>query len=216
MNGSSRQAEKGDGAASGGGLDRGVRALVRVSGAVAGRDQARLDAVLEEALENRPRDVEEVLVQSYLFVGFPSALNAMARWRRISGRPAPPPRTDDPGLRLDRGEDVCRRVYGDQYERLRSNIAELHPDLDRWMVEEGYGKVLGREGLTLTERELCILALLAVQEVPVQLHSHLRGALEVGATPRQVQAALVAVNEMVSPRFRPRAQEIWDRVRSPR
>ncbi|GIS80694.1 MAG: hypothetical protein CM1200mP14_22600 [Gammaproteobacteria bacterium] len=33
----------------------------------------------------------------------------------------------------------------------------------------------------LVERELCIVALLAVLDVPKQLYSHLRGALNVGA-----------------------------------
>lgn len=216
MKGSGSEMGGRKGNSTGDALDAGLRTLVRVSGAVAARDGPRMDAVLAEALEARPEGVEEVLVQSYLFVGFPAALNALARWRRISGRNAPPPRIDDPALRSGRGEEVCRRVYGNQYERLRSNIERLHPDLDRWMVEEGYGKVLGREGLGLMERELCIAALLAVQQVPVQLHSHLRGALAVGATPGQVEAALEAVNEMVSPLFRPRVRQIWDRVRPPR
>jgi alkylhydroperoxidase/carboxymuconolactone decarboxylase family protein YurZ len=40
------------------------------------------------------------------------------------------------------------------------------------------------------ERELCIVALLAVLDVPKQLYSHLRGALNVGAHAWQVLRAL--------------------------
>ena len=36
-----------------------------------------------------PTPVEEALLQSYLFVGYPAALNAFALWRQLSGRPAP-------------------------------------------------------------------------------------------------------------------------------
>jgi 4-carboxymuconolactone decarboxylase len=49
---------------------------------------------------------------------------------------------------------------------------------------EGYGKVL-RSALDLKTRELCIIALLASQDAPHQLHSHLRGALT-GATTAEV------------------------------
>ena len=49
-------------------------------------------------------------------------------------------------------------VYGPMYEKLRVNMRALHPALDAWMIVEGYGKVLGRPGLDLPRRELCIVA----------------------------------------------------------
>jgi len=36
-----------------------------------------------------PVSVEEIILQSYLFAGFPRALNAMRMWRVVSERPAP-------------------------------------------------------------------------------------------------------------------------------
>ena len=39
------------------------------------------------------------MLQSYLFAGFPRALNAAREWRRVSGAPAP---ADDEGARLRR------------------------------------------------------------------------------------------------------------------
>jgi 4-carboxymuconolactone decarboxylase len=62
--------------------------------------------------------------------------------------------------------------------------------MERWMVVEGYGKVLGRPQLDLPTRELCIVALLAVLGMPRQLHSHLRGALNAGATLEEVEVAM--------------------------
>ncbi len=108
-----------------------------------------------------PTAVKEALLQGYLILGYPVALNALARWREISGRPASAPPEDDWTGLPQRGADVCRRVYGGAYGGLRNNVRALHPDLERWMVEEGYGKVLGREGLDLAERELCVVAMLA-------------------------------------------------------
>lgn len=191
-----------------------LRALVRVSAAVATRKESCLRTALAEVRDAAaPEEVEEVLVQTYLFVGFPAALNALALWRGFSGWPASPPMEDDPLTRGRRGEAVCRRVYGQQYERLRRNVRDLHPDLDRWMVEEGYGKVLGRPGLDLPERELCVAALLAVLGAPVQLYSHLRGALEVGVEPDEVEAMLREVDELAPTTDVEEIRKVWRRVR---
>jgi 4-carboxymuconolactone decarboxylase len=55
------------------------------------------------------------------------------------------------------------------------------------MLEEGYGKVLSRPHMDLKVRELCIIGVLVGLDAPQQLYSHLRGALNVGATPEEVE-----------------------------
>jgi L-asparaginase II len=209
----------------GGALGEGVAALVRLSGALATRDPARIrEAQVRAARTATPDQVEEVMVQAYLFLGFPGALNPFVLWRRGRAGGGKPPgkggsRADadpsgDPAAWEARGEEVCRRVYGDRYDDLRANIRGLHPDLDRWMVVEGYGKVLGRPGMDLAVRELCIVGLLAVLDAPVQLYSHLRGALAVGADEARVEDALGVVDEYMDDGVRSRALETWDRVKS--
>jgi 4-carboxymuconolactone decarboxylase len=170
-------------------LDVPTQALVRLAAILAVGDEPAVRAALAGALRLVPALwVEELILQSYLFAGFPRALNAMREWRRLSRRPAP---LDDPGAHLARtpeewervGEATCAAVYGRFYERLRPNIAALHPALDGWMITEGYGKVLSRPGLDLVRRELCIVAVCAAARQDRQLHSHLHGALNVGAPP---------------------------------
>lgn len=194
--------------------ERRTRILARISGALASRDEAALRAALERGGRLEPGAVEEVLVQSYLFLGFPLTLNGFALWREVAGVPAPPPVREPAEAVARRGEEVCGRVYGRAYDALRERVAALHPDLDRWMIEEGYGKVLGRPGLPLRERELCIVALLAVLDVPTQLFSHLRGALHVGATAAEVETVLAEVHDLVpGEAARERTGETWRRVR---
>lgn len=160
-----------------------------------------------------PGAVEEALLQSYLFVGYPVALNALALWRELSGRPAPTGVVDDAALWARRGAEVLRRVYGGQYDDVRANVRALHPDMERWMVSEGYGKVLGREGLDLVERELCVVALLAVLDTPRQLYSHLRGARNVGAADGEIEDALAAAKPFATEAAWDHAQEAWSRLR---
>ena len=81
------------------------------------------------------------------------------------------------------------------YDRLRENIRHLHPLLDDWMIDEGYGKVLSRSGLDLPRRELCIVAACAATGQDRQLHSHLHGARNAGASVGAVDAAVDSLGE---------------------
>ena len=199
-------------------LDEPTTLLVRLSGAIAGGSEADVRANATACtLGVDPVWVEEVILQSYLFAGLPRTLNAMREWRRLSGRVAP---VEDEGVDAERrvaewrarGEETCAAVYAEMYDRLRVNIAALHPALDSWMVVEGYGKVLGRPQLDLMRRELCIVAMCAVAKQDRQLQSHLHGALNVGATPEQVAGSLVAVGDMVGKTGLTRALAMLKRV----
>lgn len=124
-----------------------------------------------------------------LYAGYPAALEALrdllAAW---PGRA----RAVDQGTRASwraRGRALCRRVYGSVYPVLVRRVAELHPDLARWMEETGYGRVLARPGLGARERELITVAVLAQGGWERQLVSHLLGAARLGATPAEIRRA---------------------------
>jgi 4-carboxymuconolactone decarboxylase len=146
--------------------------------------------------------VEEIILQSYLFAGFPRALNAARAWRSASGRLAPAKDSEAPAKDLalwrERGEETCAIVYGESYEQLRENIRRLHPALDEWMIVDGYGKVLSRPGVDLRTRELCVVAACAVSGQQRQLHSHLHGAINAGASPGELAAVLDALTDLIS------------------
>jgi 4-carboxymuconolactone decarboxylase len=165
-------------------------ALLRLSAALGsvGRDDWA-EVLAETAAVAEPGAIDEVILQAHLFAGFPTVLNVFTVWRRLHPETTS---TADPSLeeRRSAGEDLCREIYGAAYERLRAHVAGLHPDLDRWAIEEGYGKTLSRPGLSPVERELCVVALLTAAGQEPQLRSHLRGALNVGAMPVQIERAL--------------------------
>lgn len=178
--------------------------LVRLAAAIAGGTEAEVRAALAAATAATVPAiwVDELLLQSYLFCGFPRALNAAREWRRLSPTPAPSESAADPRdaeAWLARGEATCAAVYGDMYEKLRHNVFDLHPALDAVMVMDGYGKVLGRPGLDLPRRELCIVAACAVTGQDRQLHSHLHGALNVGVAPAVLQETIAALAPTLGP-----------------
>lgn len=184
-------------------LGTGLRHLVRIAGAIAGSPEGQMRAIMSDAIDEvDPVAVEEIILQSYLFAGFPRALNAARAWRAVSNREAPEEDENAAGDGVAqwrrRGEETCRIVYGEMYEKLRENIRDLHPALDEWMIIDGYGKVLSRPYVDLRTRELCVVAACATSGQQRQLHSHLHGALNAGSTAPEIAAVLDALNDLIS------------------
>jgi 4-carboxymuconolactone decarboxylase len=177
-------------------------AIVRLGAAAASGDANRLGAALDAAACVEADDIEELLLQTYLFAGFPRTINAFFTWQAWASRDGRTrgrrrvERSEGDDLRL-RGETLCRWVYGDHFEPLQIRLNRLHPELAEWTLVEGYGKVLGRPGRPGPERrELAAVGALIAVEAGRQLASHLRGALHVGVDrPVLERAALVVARE---------------------
>jgi 4-carboxymuconolactone decarboxylase len=195
-----------------------VRLVLAAAATALGRaDVCR--AALRIALRDgvAPERLREAVLQTYLFAGYPRAINALGELSALSPVPGP---GVDPGADAgqmpqwrERGEDLCRRVYGEErYPRLLELMGRISPELGRWMVVEGYGKVLSRPGLDAVTRELVAVGALLVLHVPAQLAAHLRGALLVGARPDEVTAA-VRTGALLAPERLVEAGELLDRAR---
>ena len=198
-------------------FDAATRALVRLAARIAAGSETAVRAGVNEtvATETPARWVEEVILQSYLFAGFPRALNAAREYRRVQGkRHSGVLGKGQEGADFRAlGEATCALVYGKFYNKLRHNIVELHPELDEWMILEGYGKVLSRPGLDLVRRELCIVASCVAAGQDRQLHSHLHGARNVGAPERAISDTLEALEGVVNEEHRRRSVLLWARVK---
>jgi 4-carboxymuconolactone decarboxylase len=206
-------------------FDLATRALVRLAARIAGGSELDVrDGLRETAGAATPEVwVEELILQSYLFCGFPRALNAAREWRRSTARNGEGVEAKGRGTGggtsemnlpdfLSAGEATCERVYGRFYSKLRQNIVALHPELDTWMIVEGYGKVLSRPALDLGRRELCIVAACVAAGQDRQLHSHLHGSRNVGVPDDVIGASLDALEGTVNPVFLERAVSLWAKV----
>jgi len=202
-------------------LDARTAALVRVAAAVARGKAPELEMRFAAARDARVPGlwIEELLLQSMLVVGYPLALVAFGTWRglgaRIEGDGAGPEDLAhaDWEAWAARGAVVCREVYGRAYHKLLVNLRALHPALEHLVLVDAYGKVIGRPGLDLKRRELCTVATTAVLGTAEQLHSHLRGALNTGASGEEVEAVLGLVDGDLDPERRRSAREQWADVK---
>ena len=208
-------------------LDARTAALVRVAAAVARGKASELEMRFAAARDARVPGlwIEELLLQSMLVVGYPLALVAFGTWRGLGGPIVGDGAGGAGGAGAEdlahadweawaaRGAVVCREVYGRAYHKLLVNLRALHPALEHLVLVDAYGKVIGRPGLDLKRRELCTVATTAVLGTAEQLHSHLRGALNTGASGEEVEAVLGVVDGDLDPERRRSAREQWADVK---
>ncbi len=154
--------------------------LALLSAASVLRKEKYFDTILNKLLNvNCPVvKVYEAILQTYLFAGFPSALVSLKKLGKIAGNNSKYEEYDIKQY-FKRGEKNCRTIYGNKYDKLITNVKSFSPEMAAWLIIEGYGKVLGRRGLTLSEREICIISILSSLKFRDQLYSHINGAVRV-------------------------------------
>ena len=202
----------------GAGIEPRTIALIRVALAIAIGDEtkARDRMIAARAAGVPDLWIDEILLQSFLNVGYPLALMAFGVWRAVAG---PVKDAGEPiahGLWEDwtrRGAETCGAVYGRTFHKLMQNLKGLHPALEALVLVDAYGKVIGRPGLDLRRRELCTLAAVATLTTPKQLHAHLRGAINTGSTREDVDAVLAIVEQDLPADRALKVWEIWADVR---
>jgi alkylhydroperoxidase/carboxymuconolactone decarboxylase family protein YurZ len=154
---------------------------------------SELMSALERAKETANREeVHEVFLQQYLFVGFPSALEAMKALGKVWPREGVQIMVEPMSYQTftERGQELYEQVYSKNADVVRKEMLNLSPDLAAWAVIEGYGKTLSRSGLDVKTRELCIVGILTQLGWKRQLFSHIMGAINVGAGKDEVKAAI--------------------------
>lgn len=133
------------------------------------------------------KQLYELTLQGYLFLGFPSAIEAFGVLDGII-LPRKNKREQSTLSRVKKGRNICRSIYREKYPALMQNLSRKSPELVDWIIEEGYGKVLSRPGAGLHLRELFSVGLLAATGFPKQLFAHLRALVEMGEEPRGLAA----------------------------
>ncbi|CAM4049221.1 carboxymuconolactone decarboxylase family protein [Deinococcus frigens] len=82
-------------------------------------------------------------------------------------------------------------VFGSQHDRIMERLQGLDADLAAYIQDFAYDTVYDSSALDLKTQELIACALLVSLGSPPELRTHLRGALNAGATEAQVRGALM-------------------------
>ncbi len=160
-----------------------------------------------------PGRILELVLQAFLFAGFPRLINSLRAYRHHFGAEvgtgaARSQSQEDIDRWRERGEALFRRIYDRHADRVLGDLDHYHEDLRDWIVVDAYGKILGRPALDAAERELAAVTALVVSGDLLQLSSHIRGALHCGARAAELEIALEAAADFSSEERLRRAREV--------
>ncbi|WJZ02940.1 carboxymuconolactone decarboxylase family protein [Corynebacterium freiburgense] len=138
-----------------------------------------------------PQQVIETFVHETIYAGFPAALNAVSVAREVfSARGIAPDVSQhqtEATRRFDTGSKLLKEIDGAGGTAVVEALADIAPDLGRFIVEYSFGDVYARPGLTLKERELVtVAACIALGTCVPQLRLHMQGYLNVGGTTEEL------------------------------
>jgi 4-carboxymuconolactone decarboxylase len=89
--------------------------------------------------------------------------------------------------RYERGLARLREVDGSAGDKVIESLADISPDLGKYIIEFGFGDIYSRPGLTLQQRELAtVAALTALGTAQPQLKVHVAAALNVGLSRTEI------------------------------
>jgi 4-carboxymuconolactone decarboxylase len=107
------------------------------------------------------RQIVETILHMTVYAGFPAAINGIAAAREVftaTGNDEEPAREPAAPNRYERGLEALRQVDGHTGEQVIASLADIAPDLARYIIEFSFGDIYSREGLDLHTRELATVA----------------------------------------------------------
>ncbi|MCB9899060.1 MAG: carboxymuconolactone decarboxylase family protein [Planctomycetes bacterium] len=200
------------------GGDPELRCLALLHGAaVVGRFDAVPDLLaLGRARGTSRARLEECGLQVVAYGGFPRAIEFLSMLEPALDEDGDPravahdARTSDE--RLAAGRAVFERIYARQTDDVLGTLDGLVPGFADWVLDDAYGRILSRPGLSLAEREILAVAALALAALPRPLGSHVRGALRNGSTVEVVEDILRCSMVLADPRARSVTVQALDRL----
>ncbi|GAB3106181.1 carboxymuconolactone decarboxylase family protein [Streptomyces calidiresistens] len=91
------------------------------------------------------------------------------------------------GERHKRGMDRMRQVLGPKADTVLGDLADVAPELGRFIVEFAYGEVHSSPGLDHRQRSLVAISVLSgIGGCEPALELHVHGALNVGLDPSEI------------------------------
>jgi len=94
--------------------------------------------------------------------------------------------------RFDKGWKKFEEIHGPVAKATVNSLKDISPELGRFVTEFAFGDIYSRPGLDLKTRQMVTIAsLTTLGSAPLQLKSHIRGALNVGCTKQEIVEVLL-------------------------
>ncbi|MBI4814561.1 MAG: carboxymuconolactone decarboxylase family protein [Methanobacterium sp.] len=97
--------------------------------------------------------------------------------------------------RYNRGWERLKEIDGEAGEAVLESLKDIAPDLARYIIEFSFGDVYSRNGTTLKEKEIAVVAgLTAMGNAAPQLKVHIHGALNVGVSTEELVEVILQMS----------------------
>lgn len=97
--------------------------------------------------------------------------------------------------RYEKGWKKFEEIHGPVAKATRESLKDISPELAKFVTEFAFGDIYSRPGLNLKTRQLLtIVSLVTLGTAPLQLKSHIKGALNVGCTKAEIVEAILQMS----------------------
>ena len=158
------------------------KSIVEISAYASAGDLENLSDVLNKALDNKMtiNEINEILIQSYAYCGFPRSLNAISTFinvvndRKAKGIKVLPANANKAQI----GETTREQLAGGKTKAAWQTFA---PGIEQYLLEHLFADIFARGVLTHQERELATVSFLSViKGAEPQLNAHINMAKNTG------------------------------------
>lgn len=182
-----------------GGLDDKTRELITVVSLASMQTLPQLKAHINAALNvgNDPLAVREAIYLCAPFIGFPRTLNAMGVFNEVAKErdiklPLKTQGTVTDQTRYEKGLEIQTPLYADEVKTaMRSLPAPYAQKIPYILTSFVFGDFYARNGLSIQQKELLVLVILAASGADKQLSAHIVGNLKAGNSQDTLLAAMV-------------------------
>lgn len=180
-------------------LDDKTRELITVVSLATIQTLPQLKSHIHAALNvgNEPLAVREAIYLCAPFIGFPRTLNAVAVFNEVAherGIPLPLKNqgtvTDE--TRYQKGLEIQLPLYGDEVKTAMQPLpAPYNQKVPYILSSFAFGDFYTRPALSVAQKELLVLVVLAASGAEKQLNAHIVGNLKAGNSKETLLAAMV-------------------------
>lgn len=189
-----------------------LTALSKISAAGASGEFDTAEQLFKDGKEVGLSELQmyEAVLNLLPYIGYPRTLSTLGRFQKVypdyitQRSQGETPQPTEPWQEYaattwgERGMQVQEQLAGgsEASKELIQRLATISPELAEWVRHDDFGRVFGRVGLSLIEREAIVLGALIAQGAP-QISFHYKAMIRVGGDDALVDALLEAVSGIV-------------------
>lgn len=200
------------------------QSIVAIAALSGNGNLSKLETAVNEGLDSglTVNEIGEIMLQTYAYAGFPRSLNAQQTLQKVlderkakgitdiyGGTPAAVPETN----RYDIGRENINTLINGKATQSRPTDTGYGATTDVFLKEHLFADIIERNNLEYKDRELVTVGILSgLMTVNPQLGAHINGAINLGNTEEQIQAAVKVLSAKVSKKTGKNAQKVLNEV----